>query len=224
MRVFRRGLILAALLCASAPSVAGAAPILAGSTTCGDLVATTECSLLGIDPLSAELLQLSGDFVSSSDIALFSFTFDEGTQTRLTVTTTSFASGSFDPTLALFNADGSIYEYLGSDGVLTQARFFDISLDSFNYDDYLDLVLGGGSYFLALIAYPNEFAGSDQSLGPLTCDSGCEPLGATFFAFDLSAEEVEGPPQGVPEPGTLTLLAMGALGALVRGRSNKRIW
>jgi hypothetical protein len=218
MRVFRRGLILAALFCASAPSVAGAAPIGLGDDACTGLVASPDCRLLTIDdPFTFGGLE--GGFETYNDVALFALTFTEAT--RLTVTTTSHAGGSFDPTFGLFHEDGSIVLLDTPEGQIP-ARFFDIDLDSGNYDDQIDLVLSG-NYLLALIAYPNDFGGIPGSLQEgFTCDPESCPGTPGAFAFTLTAT-VEGQPQPVPEPGTLALLATGALAALVRRRSRKRV-
>ena len=222
MRVFTRGLILGALFCASAPSVASAAPIGLGSGGCGVLVASADCRLLSID--AATFAGLEGSLQTFSDVALFAFTFLE--ETRLTATTSSYAAGSFDPTFGLFHGDGSILEFVGPDG-LTPARFFDISLDLGQYDDHIDLVLAAGSYVMALIAYPNDFSGLPGSLqdgfacgDPTLCPADA-PGG---FAFDFTATPVDdGPSQRVPEPNTLALLGSAALAALVRRRREKRI-
>lgn len=106
MRVFGRAMILAALLCA--PSLASAAPIGLGDGGC-DLVASAECRLLAVDPLT--FTGMEGSFQSFGDIALFSFTFLE--ETRLTATTSSYAlgagastrrSGCFAPTVPSLNS------------------------------------------------------------------------------------------------------------------------
>lgn len=221
MRLLGRGLILGALLCASAPSVASAAPIGLGSGGCGELVASADCRLLNID--LAAFAGLEGSFETFGDIALFAFTFLE--ETHLTATTSSYAAGSFDPTFGLFHGDGSIFEFDGPGG-LTPARFFDISLDLGQYDDQIDLVLAAGSYVMALIAYPNDFSGLPGSLqAGFACGDPtlCPAEAPGLFAFDFTATPVGEPSQSVPEPSTLALVGSAALVALVRRRREKRI-
>jgi hypothetical protein len=221
MRLFGRGLILAAFLCASAPSVAGAAPIGLGSGGCAGLVASAECRLLDIDP--ATFAGLEGSFQTFGDIALFAFTFLE--DTRLIATTSSYAAGSFDPTFGLFHGTGNILEFDGPGG-LTPARFFDISLDTGDYDDRIDLVLAAGSYIMALIAFPNDFSGLPGSLqAGFACDdlSLCPEGAPGLFAFDFAATPVEEPTQSVPEPSTLALVGSAAIVAMLRRRREKRI-
>jgi len=234
MRVFGRGLILGALLCASAPSVAGAAPILGpGSLGCSSVLGADAgtCSLLTIDPFSPEAI--AGEFAFHNDVALFSFTLTG--DTLFSARTTSFATTGFDSTFGVFYADGNRSLVQFPDGSQF-AHSEDINPDpdpaNSNYDDRLaPFVLGGGSYILALVLYPNDFS-HDAAFGlfdsllagfqtdadePVSCAPSCA------FSLDIDATLVDnGQPQSVPEPATLALIASGALAAVVRRRSRKR--
>ena len=227
MRVFGRALVLGFLSALFTSTGATAAPFLLESSglpdsgaTCTSVlssIGTSECSWFAIDDPSAPL-SFSGGFNTAGDMALFSFTFTQ--DTRLQIETTSFRAplNSFDPTLALYHPDGSIMlvpDPAGS-GELITANQFDISLDLGIYDDRIDLVLGQGTYLLALVtgfAYESlqtPFDGGDLSRGSVFS-----------FAFDAAPEG--GAPAPVPEPGTLTMVAGGAIaGLLQRRRTRKR--
>jgi hypothetical protein len=181
-------------------------------------IGTPECSLFALADFSAPL-SFSGEFATLGDMALFSFTFD--VETRLQIETTSFGFGrlpafqSFDPTLALYRSDGSIMRVpdpAGS-GELILANQFDINVDSGNLDDRIDVVLADGSYLLALVA---GFA-YESLLTEFDCGS-CDLTRGTGFALDFRAAA----PAPIPEPGTLTLMAGGALAGLIQRRRAKR--
>jgi hypothetical protein len=214
MRASGRALVLGFL--ALAPAAASAAPIIPGSPagSCGALVpdTTLNCSVFALDPFSADPAW-EGTFEDPSDVALFSFTFAEAA--RLTVTTSSYAAGNFDPTLGLFHGDGTILELPDS----TPARFFDIDVFAGNWDDHIDLELGPGSYLLAL-ALGNL---RESLLAGFDCDFGCDFAGGPAFSFEASASTVDGNgPAPVPEPATLTLVAGGALAGWLQRRRVKR--
>jgi hypothetical protein len=232
MRVFGRGLILAALLCAAAPSVVGAAPILgAASLGCGSVLGadTSTCSMVNIDPFSPDAIE--GAFTFHNDIALFSFTLTG--DTNFSARTTSYATTGFDSTFGVFYADGNRSMVQFPDGS-QYAHSEDVNLDpdNANYDDQLaSFVLSQGTYILALVMWPNDF-GHDAAFGlpdslladffadaeePVSCGPSCA------FSLEIDATPVDGQSEGVPEPGTLALVASGALAACVRRRSRKRI-
>ncbi len=213
MRVSGRALVLGFLAVVLAPAAASAAPILVGrpAGACGALVpdTTLNCSAFALDPFAADPTW-EGAFEDPSDVALFSFTFDEAS--RLSVTTSSWAAGNFDPTLGLFHGDGSILELPDS----TPARFFDIDIFA-NFDDHIDLELGPGSYLLAL-AVGNL---RESLLAGFDCESGCDFAGGAAFSFEASASTLNGTAP-VPEPATLTLVAGGALAGWLRRRARIR--
>jgi len=215
MRTSRRAVVLGFLVAVCAPGAAVASPVLGGSsgTACTFLGAGTlaNCSLFALDPFSPDPLR-EGTFDTPGDVALFSFTFDE--TSRLSVTTSSYAAGNFDPTLGLFHSDGLIVELPDS----TPARFFDIDIFA-NFDDHIDLTLGPGSYLLAL-AIGNL---RESLLGGFECETGCDFMGGAEFRFEASATPVDGNTEPVPEPATVTLVAGGAVaGWLQRRRARSR--
>ena len=178
------------------------------------------------DPLATT--GLAASFTFDNDIALFHLVFGEGDFT-LTGTTTSAATG-FDPILVLFDSDGVRVPYLTSDGVdsvsdsLSDIADLDVQLPLFS-------LVGGSTYTLAVTQYfnfPNttlaEGFGADadefQCFAPVVA---CEPGDAGMFGgksglFTLDLTVTSSDTAPVPEPGTLSLIAVAAAGALVRRR------
>ena len=217
MRLFGRALVLGFMVIVCAPTGAAAAPITVGDGGLCGTELTLNCGLFELFAPSSTEARWDGVFGDQgSDIFLFSFSFDEAT--RLSVTTDSWASQSFDPTLGLFHADGSIVTFADD----TPARFFDIDpfgVVQLNLDDHIDVELAQGDYLLALV-----FGNLHDSLqAEFDCASGCTLDGTPTFGFNSSVSPVN-EPAPVPEPGTLTLMAGGAIAGLLqrRHRTQKR--
>jgi hypothetical protein len=224
------------------PSGAAAAPVLLNSLTpdlgCAGIVIKTEnCSRFGADPLSDTPLELQ--FSLLEDVALLEFTL--ATNTSLSVSTIPFWEDATGPFFGVFNAleldaDGNRVE-----GSLEVASFTDSSgatirvlqdvLDPPNPD--LPVVLGPGSYLLALIA-PGNFFNSDpssidnreslafgfsQDFVATACP---DDLAGCAFSITFHASAEDGGPAPVPEPGTLTLMAGGAIAGLIHRRRSKK--
>jgi len=219
MRVCGRALILGVLVAVCTPWAASAAPIaITDGGSCGELAATESCGLFALDPFTPH--QVDGILGSAADLFLFEFTFLE--ETTLTVTTSSYGLGNFDPTLGLFQRTGEILTVPNplDPGFDMFARFFDKDPfgDPADLDDHFEVTLGSGTYLMAL--YGAELFESLRS--PLFCDAGCLPFDrGSEFAFSVSAFG-DGAPAPVPEPGTLVLLGTGLLAAVARGRAKKR--
>lgn len=212
MRVFGRALVLGAMLVACLPTGAAAAPIVVGDGTACGFGLGSNCGLFDLFDASSTTARQDGTFGDlGDDIFLFSFHLDEAT--RLTVTTDSWTP-NFDPTLGLFRNTGSIVTLADN----TAARFFDIDpfgVVQLNLNDHIDLELAQGDYLLALV-----FGNLHDSLQDgFDCGAGCSLDGALAFGFDASVSPVNQP---VPEPGTLTLMAGGAIAGLLHRRHLKK--
>ena len=224
MRTSRRAIVLGFLVAVCAPGAASASPIIGATagSSCGTLVGAStvgSCGGFDLDPFSPRIVD--GQFESGADVALFEFEFD--VETILTVTTTSYAAGNFDPTLGLFERGGDILSVPdpANGGALGFARFFDVDLFGGLYDDHIEVTLGPGAYILALAA--GELG--ESLLAPFVCDSGCDFNGGSSFSFSVGATLVDGNTEPVPEPATVTLVAGGAIAGWLqrrRGRSRKQ--
>jgi hypothetical protein len=226
MGVFVRGLILTGLLCAFAPGAAHATPLLIQSSSdvevkeCGLIVANdANCQLFSLGSL-LESTVLDLTFASSKDVALLEFTIAADSD-FLALT----SSPGLDTMLGLFDATGVIYQYQNPD--FTDA--FGANITDSNLDDQLGgfALTAETSYYLAVLldmdpAWTNGFTGDPESLSQgFACDAD-ECLGSGGrFRLTLSAISNE-QPEPVPEPGTLTLIAGGALARLIQRRSSKK--
>lgn len=220
MSVCRRLAVLAVIVFALAPRDAHAAPI-----------------LIEVDPVSATL---TGQFTFDNDVAFFEFTLGAGLFT-FSASTTSAATG-FDPILTLLLGsypahDLSLFTYTGSSGEVLPAQALDFLPDTDVTLPSLTLQ-GNTTYTLALSQNWDVGNVFDASTGGFTQDS------FPCFTFDPFADETcaAGDPNmfgflgdagagfslnltltpvdsaAVPEPGTLSLIAVAASVALLRRR------
>ena len=222
MRVFRRSLILGGLLWALAAAPANATPILSSDSgvACDDVlgVVNSNCSLFSFDTSEGSRSFEDLVFASDADVALFKIT-TAGATTFLPEITSS--SGLFlPPLLGLFNDDDTKSVYLNDAGEMAVAleRLEGVSL------------AGDSTYYLAVMLSSNYVLGipspslsegfACDGVDEVTGESPC-PGGGTV-TLNFSAIPVDGGPQPVPEPGTLTLVGGVAVAALARRRSIRR--
>jgi hypothetical protein len=203
MRVFLLRTVFALGFACVLPGVAAAAPIV------HEFDATAD----------GTVQNFGGLFDFDSDVALVKFVLGEGVF-DFTASTTSFAGGGFDPVLSLYYALApgdplTQYTYIGADGGEYPAIFDDSDA---GYDSALALTLSrAGIYVLALtqtgnFAYENfAFNWDDDAF---QCALGAEGVcaqspdsGLRAFAGTLQVTDTN----TVPEPGTLSLIALGSL-------------
>ena len=228
MRLFGRALALAFLVSCFAPGGASAAPFLLDDLNqqlngddCTVVLAgigTAECGWFAISP-GAVATAFNGEFRAPGDMLLFSFQLAAGT--HLEVATSSFGEGHFDPTLALYRADGSIRSVLDpqGSGQMIAANQFDIDFANLEYDDRIDIVAEETDTYLLAMVFGFAY---ESLLDPFECAAGCD-FGerGREFALSVTATPEDGAPAPVPEPATLTLMAGGAIAGLWQRRRTK---
>lgn len=185
------------------------------------------------------VFDFAGTFSADNDVAFLNFSF-LGADAVFRAETSSYATGGFDPFLALFNGvTGQIIQFF--DPVLgdnRDATAEDIDTDAGDWDARLELTLAPGTYTLALLQYPNTYLDGNLSAFtedanpaftlPFALDPACTGF-ADFtgdcrtgaYALNVQITPEAGAP--IPEPGTLTLLGLGASAALAARRRRRNL-
>ena len=246
MRVFGRALVLGVLVAVCVPAGAVAAPILVSGPGddlgCAGLVTRTDsCSRFTVDALSSDPLQVQ--FSLLEDVALLEF--ELLTDTLLSVATNPIWPDAAGPFFGVFNpltldtegnrAPGALdvvtFAHPDGSGALVKVLFDVLDPLDPTSPDNIPVILAPGAYLLALIG-PSNFFNSDplnnleslafgfsQDFLTTPCAAG-EPGCAFSVAFN--ATPVDGGPDPIPEPGTLTLMAGGAIAGLIHRRRSKK--
>jgi hypothetical protein len=162
---------------------------------------------------------LTIDLENHSDVLLIQFTL--ATDSYFSVTTTPFnTSELLGPLLGVF--------YLESGDVVTRADPADGEIRALGEvispadplaPEFTPFLLEQGTYFLAVLSPTNFFGGAplESVFAAFSNDSApaaCLPGDGCSFSLSISVESV-------PEPGTLTLIAGGALAGVFHRRRRK---
>jgi hypothetical protein len=195
---------------------------------------------VGTAQATTQDLSFTGTFNQDDDVQLFQFTAD-GTS-NVVLRTWSYAGGvnaagqtiargGFDPILALFDSTGAYINQNDDGGCGSVAP----DLSGACWDTYFSQTLAAGTYTVSIMEYDNFANGPNLSNGFARDGQGnftpaltgcsatafCDVSNSAFnvrdnhWAFDILGVTEGGeinPPVGVPEPGSLGMLALGLLG------------
>jgi hypothetical protein len=189
---------------------------------------------------------VAGVFTFDNDVALFRFELDPGAFS-FEARTTSYTGGGFDPILALYGPDNRMVTYAGGTLFAKNDHASDLADPGAPLvaDSLLQLILEVGQrsmFTLALVQGGNnpheDSLGFDWDDDLFRCaTSFSDPCGAgefvdwssglptaallSNFSLDLAVAPADSAP--IPEPGTLSLMAIGSAGAaLLRRRGSRR--
>jgi hypothetical protein len=189
----------------------------------------SDAALITYDVTPGAPITFDGTFQNLNDVALFQFTLDEGTY-NFSAATISTDIGGFDPNLALY-LNGELYTYTGAGG----APYYAVEDDTIGLDAMFEFLLTGGVYTLALahtgnsapnsLSDPFNWDGIQDVVTDLyngaTCETEPTLCGSAVFSLTVDIAPVN---TTVPEPGTLSLMALGSLAtACLRRRRTRSV-
>jgi hypothetical protein len=178
-------------------------------------------------------LTIDAELPTLNDVALFHFILDGGSY-NFSAVTHSEEIGGFDPNLALYSGTNLLFTLL-DDGLEYPA----IADDTIGVDAMLAFILTPGDYTLALAHSQNdggntmgfswdevpdvigELYGGNTCADSVALEAYNPSCGSTNFSLELAITPVETAP--VPEPGTLSLIALGSLATACLRRRRRGI-
>lgn len=193
-------------------------PIFHNVLVAGALLASADASALIISSPTSGTVNLDSDYAVVN--------FDLSAEETVTMETTSYAQGGFDPLLTLLGPlSGGVYAVIAEN----DDKFFPTILDS-----YIQRTLGPGSYQLIVTQALNQLNGSSapplvftKSGNYTNVDYGCAQ--GQFCDFNQQSRgnfwslAISSVPTNVTEPETLVLMGFGLAGMIVSRRRKEEL-
>lgn len=210
------------------------------------LTALTLAASIAISvPAQATDFDFSGTFEQDNDVLLFDFDIDA--DSTVTIFSSSWVNGGFDPIFTLFDSAGNFINYQDDGAFTGSTRSNGVNYNHDVWDIYFTSFLPAGSYQASLTQFDNIPLGFSLSDGFLYDGADYENFTAAFgcsqgsfcgvestddsrtnaweFHFlNVAQANVAEPPTSVPEPASLLgLLTIGVLGSGDRLRRKEEV-
>lgn len=175
-------------------------------------------------------LTFTGTFLKDNDVLKFNFTLTEARD--VTIFSSSWDDGGFDPILSLWNSSGNLIESQDDGHNIGSTLVNGVSYTHGNWDSYYTRHLEAGSYIVAITQYDNFNKSSllsdgfeyddnpnftfDLGYGPQPFFNGVDSVVGrtgdwTFHVLNVDSAIVQ-IPGDVPEPATIALIGAGLAG------------
>lgn len=112
-------------------------------------------------PAMALDFDFAGTFTADNDVVLLDFTLGEAS--TITIFSSSWITGGFDPILAIWDEDGGLLAEQDDGNTEGTAVSKGITYAYGYWDSYYDLALAPGTYTASIAQYDNFSAGTDDS-------------------------------------------------------------
>jgi hypothetical protein len=178
---------------------------------------------------SATDFDFSGALQAHNDVLLVNFTTN--TDTTVTLFSSSWDDGGFDPMLGLWDSTGSLITWQDDGHNIGSTLSNSVSYDHGDWDSYYSQFLTAGTYTVSLSTFFNTPNGSNLSDGfaydsqtPIAFASWDQPMSGIRtgdYEFHVLNVDTASSNQPVPEPATMLLFGTG-LASLVGARLRRK--
>lgn len=182
-------------------------------------------------PAQALDFDFSGNMTYHNDVLQFNFT--SGGAGNVTLFSSSWDDGGFDPMLGLWESDGDSVYFQDDGHILGSTLSNGVSYDHGSWDSYYTAPVAVGNYLVTLTAFYNWPNGGNLADGfsydgqtPIPITSWDQPANGyknpNYEFHILNVTSAGGPGGQVPEPSTFLLVSAGLAGVgLLRKRFKK---